>query len=126
GGLGRAVGVDADDGRDRLRDGELAGRLAETDLMVTTYATATRDIDELAGCQWQRVVLDEAQAVKNSRSQAARAVRRLRAGQRIALTGTPVENRLAELGSLMDFLNPRLLGPADQFRAPYAIPVARH
>jgi SNF2 family DNA or RNA helicase len=72
------------------------------------------------------VVLDEAQAVKNSRSLAARAVRRLRAGQRIALTGTPVENRLAELWSLMDFLNPGLLGSADQFRTRYAIPVERH
>jgi SNF2 family DNA or RNA helicase len=121
-----ALRVYAHHGRERLREGELAGRLAETDLMVTTYATATRDIDELAGCEWQRVVLDEAQAVKNSRSQAARAVRRLRAGQRVALTGTPVENRLAELWSLMDFLNPGLLGPADQFRARYAIPVERH
>src|SRR5215472_5290773 len=121
-----ALRVYAHHGRERLREGELAGRLAETDLMVTTYATATRDIDELAGGQWRRVVLDEAQAVKNSRSQAARAVRRLHAGQRIALTGTPVENRLAELWSLMDFLNPGLLGPAEQFRTRYAIPVERH
>jgi len=121
-----ALRVYAHHGRERLREGELAGRLAGTDLMVTTYATATRDIDELAGCEWQRVVLDEAQAVKNNRSQAARAVRRLHAGQRVALTGTPVENRLAELWSLMDFLNPGLLGPAEQFRARYAIPVERH
>ena len=113
-------------GRERLREGELAGRLAEADLIVTTYATATRDIEELAGYEWRRVVLDEAQAVKNSLSQAARAVRRLRSGQRIALTGTPVENRLAELWSLMDFLNPGLLGPADKFRTRYAIPVERH
>ena len=118
--------VYAHHGRDRLREGELAGRLAQADLMVTTYATATRDIEELAGYEWRRVVLDEAQAVKNSLSQAARAVRRLRAGQRIALTGTPVENRLAELWSLMDFLNPGLLGPADKFRTRYAIPVERH
>src|SRR5215468_8236822 len=121
-----ALRVYAHHGRERLREGELAGRLAETDLMVTTYATATRDIDELAGCEWRRVVLDEAQAVKNNRSQAARAVRRLRAGQRIALTGTPMENRLAELWSLMDFLNPGLLGSAEQFRTRYAIPVERH
>ncbi len=121
-----ALRVYAHHGRERLREGELAGRLAETDLMVTTYATATRDIDELADCEWRRVVLDEAQAVKNSLSQAARAVRRLRAGQRIALTGTPVENRLAELWSLMDFLNPGLLGSAEQFRTRYAIPVERH
>jgi len=121
-----ALRVYAHHGRERLREGELARRLAETDLMVTTYATATRDIDELAGCEWRRVVLDEAQAVKNSRSQAARAVRRLRGGQRVALTGTPVENRLAELWSLMDFLNPGLLGSAEQFRTRYAIPVERH
>jgi SNF2 family DNA or RNA helicase len=118
--------VYAHHGRERLREGELAGRLATADLMVTTYATATRDIEELAGYEWRRVVLDEAQAVKNSLSQAARAVRRLRAGQRVALTGTPVENRLAELWSLMDFLNPGLLGPADKFRTRYAIPVERH
>src|SRR5215472_14964810 len=121
-----ALRVYAHHGRERLREGELAGRLATADLMVTTYATATRDIEELAGYEWRRVVLDEAQAVKNSLSQAARAVRRLRAGQRVALTGTPVENRLAELWSLMDFLNPGLLGPADKFRTRYAIPVERH
>ena len=121
-----ALRVYAHHGRERLREGELAGRLAQADLMVTTYATATRDIEELAGYEWRRVVLDEAQAVKNSLSQAARAVRRLRAGQRVALTGTPVENRLAELWSLMDFLNPGLLGPADKFRTRYAIPVERH
>jgi SNF2 family DNA or RNA helicase len=121
-----ALRVYAHHGRERLREGELAGRLAEADLMVTTYATATRDVEELAGYEWRRVVLDEAQAVKNSLSQAAKAVRRLRAGQRIALTGTPVENRLAELWSLMDFLNPGLLGPADKFRTRYAVPVERH
>jgi SNF2 family DNA or RNA helicase len=121
-----ALRVYAHHGRERLREGELADRLAQADLMVTTYATATRDIEELAGYEWRRVVLDEAQAVKNSLSQAARAVRRLRAGQRVALTGTPVENRLAELWSLMDFLNPGLLGAADKFRTRYAIPVERH
>jgi SNF2 family DNA or RNA helicase len=118
--------VYAHHGRERLRDEQLAGQLARADLMVTTYATATRDIDELVGYEWRRVVLDEAQAVKNSLSQAARAVRRLTAGQRIALTGTPVENRLAELWSIMDFVNPGMLGTAQKFRTRYAIPVERH
>ncbi len=119
--------VYAHHGRARLR-GEAAGATSwsRPDLIVTTYATATRDIDELAGYEWNRVVLDEAQAVKNSLSQAAKAVRRLRAGHRVALTGTPVENRLAELWSIMDFLNPGLLGSADKFRTRYAIPVERH
>jgi SNF2 family DNA or RNA helicase len=118
--------VYAHHGATRLSGEALAGQLSGTDLMVTTYATATRDIDELAGIQWHRVVLDEAQAVKNSLSQAAKAVRRLAAGHRIALTGTPMENRLAELWSVMDFLNPGILGSPELFRTRYAIPVERY
>ena len=102
-----------------------ASQLGEADLVVTTYATATRDIEELAGDEWRRVVLDEAQAIKNSLSQTAKAAKRLRAGHRVALTGTPVENQLAELWSIMDFLNPGMLGSGEQFRARYAIPVER-
>ena len=71
-------------------------------------------------------MLDEAQAIKNSRASHARAVRRFDAEHRVALTGTPVENRLSELWSIMDVLNPGLLGSADRFRARYAIPVERH
>ncbi|HEY6421736.1 MAG TPA: DEAD/DEAH box helicase [Pseudonocardiaceae bacterium] len=110
----------------RLRGDALYRHLEDTDLVVTTYATATRDIDELAGYGWNRVVLDEAQAVKNSLSQGAKAVRRLEAGHRVALTGTPVENRLAELWSIMDFLNPGLLASSELFRTRYAIPIERY
>ncbi|MGH3856960.1 MAG: DEAD/DEAH box helicase, partial [Pseudonocardiaceae bacterium] len=113
-------------GGTRLHGDALREHLKDTDLIVTTYATATRDIDELAGYRWDRVVLDEAQAVKNSLSRAAKAVRRLDAGHRVALTGTPVENRLAELWSIMDFLNPGLLGSSELFRTRYAIPVERY
>ena len=98
----------------------------DIDLIVTTYATATRDIDELAAHQWNRVVLDEAQAVKNSLSRGAKAVRRLEAEHRVALTGTPVENRLAELWSIMDLLNPGVLGSSEVFRARYAVPVEKY
>jgi len=121
-----ALRVYAHHGPGRRHDEELRDELAGADLVVTTYATATRDIDELAGYDWRRVVLDEAQAVKNSLSRAAKAVRRLRAEHRIALTGTPMENRLAELWSVMDFLNPGILGSSETFRARYAIPVERH
>ena len=100
--------------------------LDDVDLVVTTYGTATRDIDELAEYRWNRVVLDEAQAVKNSLSRGAKAVRRLDADHRVALTGTPVENRLAELWSIMDFLNPGLLGSSEGFRARYAVPVEKY
>ncbi len=118
--------VYAHHGPQRLRGGDLADHLTGADLVVTTYATATRDADELAGFGWHRVALDEAQAIKNSLSQAAKAVKRIGAGHRVALTGTPVENRLAELWSIMDFLNPGMLGSPEQFRARYAIPVERH
>lgn len=118
--------VYAHHGAERSRGGELADRLGQADLVLTTYATATRDIEELAGLRWHRVVLDEAQAIKNSLSQSAKAAKRLPADHRVALTGTPVENRLAELWSIMDFLNPGMLGTSEQFRTRYAIPVERH
>jgi SNF2 family DNA or RNA helicase len=95
-------------------------------VLLTTYATATRDADALAAVQWDRVVLDEAQHIKNGASAVAKAVRRFPARCRIALTGTPVENRLAELWSILDFLNPGVLGSAHTFRARYAVPIERY
>jgi SNF2 family DNA or RNA helicase len=118
--------VYAHHGPERRHGADLDDEVAEADVVVTTYATATRDIEELSAYAWGRLVLDEAQAVKNSLSQSAKAVRRLDAGQRIALTGTPMENRLSELWAVMDFLNPGVLGSSDSFRARYAIPVERH
>jgi SNF2 family DNA or RNA helicase len=100
--------------------------LLDADIVLTTYATATRDVDALAAIGWDRVVLDEAQHVKNAASAVAKAVRRLPARSRIALTGTPVENRLAELWSIMDFLNPGVLANAHTFRARFAVPVERY
>ena len=113
-------------GPERLRDNEFTAMLDETDLVITTYAIATRDGDLLSAHTWRRVVLDEAQTVKNSASRQAVAVRRIPADHRIALTGTPVENRLAELWSVMDFVNPGLLGSAQGFRTRYSIPVERY
>ena len=113
-------------GPGRPHGAALREQVMGADLVVTTYATATRDIDELAAIAWRRLVLDEAQAVKNSRASSARAVRRLDAEHRVALTGTPVENRLSELWSVMDVLNPGLLGTADRFRERYAVPIERH
>ena len=113
-------------GPGRRRGADLAEHLEAADLVLTTYATATRDVDELAAHDWERLVLDEAQAVKNSLSRTSRAVRRLRAGHRVALTGTPMENRLSDLWSIMDILNPGILGSAERFRARYAVPIERH
>ena len=97
-------------GRDLWR-----GRLEEHDAVITTYGTLRRDVDELAIVAFDLVVLDEAQAIKNAFSQIARVCRRLQARQRLALTGTPVENHLGELGSIFGFLNPGMLGRVPGF-----------
>ena len=89
--------------------------LAGVDAVLTSYGMLERQ-PWLAETSWALVVLDEAQAIKNAGSRQARAAKRLTAGARVALTGTPVENRLSDLWSLFDFLNPGLLGPAKRFR----------
>ncbi|MET8389775.1 DEAD/DEAH box helicase, partial [Streptosporangium canum] len=112
-------------GTARLREEELARRVGQADLVLTTYGTALRDRTALTGFTWARVVCDEAQAIKNSAAQQSRAVRSIPARTRLALTGTPVENHLAELWSLMEFCNPGLLGPARTFRERYQEPIER-
>ncbi|WP_166354930.1 DEAD/DEAH box helicase [Phytoactinopolyspora limicola] len=121
-----ALTVHAHHGPGRLRGDALADRLDHTDLLITTYQTAVRDTDDLTARPWHRLVLDEAQAIKNRHAQASTAVRGLTAGHRVALTGTPVENRLTELWSIMDFLNPGVLGSPERFRSRYAVPIERH
>ena len=113
-------------GADRLDGESLASALDGVDLVITTYGVATRDRAALSQLTWARVVCDEAQNIKNHATKQARAVRGLPAAARIALTGTPVENRLSELWSIMEFTNPGLLGPAEKFRERYAIPIERH
>jgi len=88
---------------------------ASCDLVITTYGMAAR-LDWIAATRWGWVVLDEAQAIKNPASAQSKAVKKLQAGARIALTGTPVENQLGDLWSLFDFINPGLLGSANRFR----------
>jgi len=94
-------------------------------LVVTTYALALRDREQLGEVGWRRIVIDEAQAIKNAATKQARAIRSLSAPRRIALTGTPVENRLADLWSIMEFANPGLLGTAEQFKDRFARPIER-
>jgi SNF2 family DNA or RNA helicase len=113
-------------GAERLAGDELAAAFADADLVITTYGIALRDAAALRAVTWARVVCDEAQAIKNHATAQARAVRALPAAARIALTGTPVENQLSELWSIMEFTNPGLLGSAKAFRERYAIPVERY
>jgi SNF2 family DNA or RNA helicase len=113
-------------GSDRLSGAGLHAALTGADLVITTYALAARDREALTAVPWQRVVCDEAQNIKNAGTRQARAVRGLPARSRLALTGTPVENHLGELWSIMEFTSPGLLGPAEKFRENFAVPVQRH
>ncbi|MGN2641375.1 DEAD/DEAH box helicase [Nocardia takedensis] len=108
------------------RDGpEFDAAVAEADLFVTTYALLARDVDRLGRQSWERVVFDEAQHLKNAGTRQARAARTVPARHRLALTGTPVENRLEELRSILDLVTPGLLGSAPTFRARFAVPIER-
>jgi superfamily II DNA or RNA helicase len=100
----------------RRAEGDSIAKLASTsDVVLTTYATAVRDIDALSKISWRRVVVDEAQVIKNYQSDTARELRRLQAHSKMALTGTPVENGLGDLWAILDFTNPGLVGPRNAF-----------
>jgi superfamily II DNA or RNA helicase len=102
-------------GADRASGEEVAEEVAEADLVLTTYATGVRDVEELAKVDWARLIVDEAQAIKNPASDTAQELRRIPARSRLALTGTPVENGLGDLWSILDFTNPGLVGPRPVF-----------
>jgi len=112
-------------GTARPRGDELLAAARGHDLVVTTYGLLVRDVEDLARVAWRRVALDEAQHVKNSATRAARAVRAIGARHRVALTGTPVENRLEDLRAVLDATNPGLLGSAATFRDTFAVPIEK-
>ncbi len=112
-------------GADRATGRKLVKEAKKHDLVITTYALASRDARTLTDVEWSGLVLDEAQNIKNPATKQARSIKKLRAGYRVALTGTPVENRLTELWSIMDFLNPGYLGSLRSFRSNYATPIER-
>jgi SNF2 family DNA or RNA helicase len=99
---------------------------SKQDLVITTYALVARDMATLGNVDWSGVILDEAQNIKNPEAQQAKAVRRLKACYRVALTGTPVENRLTDLWSVMEFLNPGLLGSQESFKRRFASNIERY
>ncbi|WP_442799977.1 DEAD/DEAH box helicase [Pseudomonas sp. AA27] len=101
-------------------------KLADYDLVLTTYALVPRDLEHLKAQPWHLLVLDEAQNIKSSTSKAAQAVRELQANQRLCLTGTPMENNLGELWSIFHFLMPGWLGESKRFTQDYRTPIERH
>ncbi len=113
-------------GTERSQGEKFIEHASEADLVITTYSLAHRDRELLAKVKWGRVVLDEAQYIKNAQSKQSQAVRLFDASHRVALTGTPVENRLQELWSIMDFLNPGYLGGPNAFRTRFGLPIERY
>ncbi|OZF29951.1 DEAD/DEAH box helicase [Rhodococcus sp. 14-2483-1-2] len=109
----------------RSKGDELDRAIAEHDLIVTTYALMAKDREQLAEQTWRRVVLDEAQHIKNSGTVQAKAALAIPADHKLALTGTPVENRLDELRSILDFANPGMLGRPSDFRKRFSVPIER-
>jgi SNF2 family DNA or RNA helicase len=113
-------------GSDRARDAAFLATAREHDVVISTYGLARRDVDDLTQVQWSDVILDEAQNIKNPQAKQTQAIRKLPTTNRIALTGTPVENRLSELWSIMQFLNPGFLGSQARFRKRFALPIERY
>lgn len=121
-----ALSVHVQHGPERPTGADFAGVAVRHDVVITTYALVSRDRETLQPVQWHRVVLDEAQYIKNPPTKQTAAIRALQAGRRLALTGTPVENRLTELWSIMEFCNPGYLGGPNEFRSRFAVPIERH
>ena len=113
-------------GDKRAKGKAFATAIKGKDLIITSYALVFRDAKEIQGVKWQGLVLDEAQNIKNSESKQSKIVREIEASFKIALTGTPVENRLQELWSILEFLNPGYLGPRNFFQRRFAIPIEKY
>ena len=109
-------------GPDRLKE---FARIADSDLVITSYALIRRDAERYRELEFDTVVLDEAQHIKNRQTQNAQAVKAIRAQHRLVLTGTPLENSVLDLWSIFDFLMPGYLGTTQDFRERYEVPIAK-
>jgi SNF2 family DNA or RNA helicase len=112
-------------GDKRLKGKAFAKAVKDKQLVITSYPLVYRDATTLQGISWQGVVLDEAQNIKNPGAKQSQAARDLKAEFKIALTGTPIENRLSELWSILDFLNPGYLGNQPFFQRRFALPIEK-
>ncbi len=113
-------------GNNRLSGTEFLKEASKRDVVITTYALASKDEETLTSVPWKHVILDEAQSIKNQEARQTQSIKRLNCSNRIALTGTPVENRLSELWSIMDFLNPGYLGSKEAFRKQFTLPIEKY
>ncbi len=113
-------------GANRLLDDSFRQAAKNVDMVLTSYPLVRLDLELLQSIQWLAVIADEAQNIKNPSAKQSQAVCQIKAEFRLALTGTPVENRLSELWSIMHFLNPGYLGQREQFRSDFALPIERY
>jgi SNF2 family DNA or RNA helicase len=113
-------------GTDRLSSEDFVREAQQHEVVITTYSLALRDKDLLKALTWEHVVLDEAQNIKNESAKQTLAIKQIPGHHKIALTGTPVENRLSELWSIMEFLNPGYLDTSTEFRKRFALPIERY
>ncbi len=113
-------------GDKRYKGKTFSKQVKQKDLVITSYSLVYRDIKTLSQVNWQAIVLDEAQNIKNPTTKQSQAVRQIPVDFRIALTGTPVENRLSELWSILDFLNPGFLGNRTFFQKRFANPIEKY
>ncbi|WP_009631378.1 DEAD/DEAH box helicase [Synechocystis sp. PCC 7509] len=113
-------------GSNRIKlEAEFIEAIAQHDIVITSFNLARQDEKLLQSVEWQRVVIDEAQNIKNPKTAQTKAVLKLSSHHRLALTGTPVENRLLDLWSIFNFLNPGYLGKEAQFRKSFEIPIQK-
>lgn len=110
-------------GPQRLSAEEATHEFLRHDIVLTSYAIADRDVQLLREVQWEQLIIDEAQTIKNTGTDKARALRSIPSAHRIALTGTPVENKLEEFRAIIDFVQPHILGSASEFRHRFALPI---
>ena len=123
--FGPSLKVIVHHGDKRAKGKAFAKTLKNKHLVITSYPLVYRDLTTLQSVDWQGIVLDEAQNIKNPSAKQSQAVRQLSAEFRVALTGTPVENRLSELWSILDFLNPGYLGERQFFQRRFALPIEK-
>jgi SNF2 family DNA or RNA helicase len=124
--FGPSISVLVHHGSERLTGKKFVREAKKHHLTITTYSLSARDEKHLAQVNWKGICLDEAQNIKNPSTKQAQAIRRLQSGYRVTLTGTPIENRLSELWSIMQFLNPGFLGSLKDFRTRFIIPIERY
>lgn len=112
-------------GPNRPKEEKFAASIENYDVVITSYGLSHADYEEISSIQWSTICLDEAQNIKNAHTKQSKAIRKLRGQHHIALTGTPMENRLTELWSIYDFLNHGYLGSLHSFHKRYVLPIEK-